>query len=102
MVSGVAHGAFIAQFELPYNLRILRNRKLRFFYEREIILFFNIAYVWPLSNILLMHIYAFMKIEAFLLDAITSLHALHLFRNLCCAKEWVYYLITLLQKTIRT
>ena len=39
MVSEVAHGAFIAQFELPYNLRFLRNRKLRIFFEREIFLF---------------------------------------------------------------
>ena len=41
MVSEVAHGAFIAQFELPYNLRFLRNRKLRIFFEREIFLFFE-------------------------------------------------------------
>ena len=73
-----------------------------FFFEREIFLFSNVAYFLLLSNISLMHTYAFIMMEAFLLDSITSLHALHLLRNLCCAKEWVYYPITLLQKTIRT
>ena len=60
MVSEVAHGAFIAQFELPYNLEFLRNRKLRMFFEREIFLFSNITHIYPLSNISLMHIYAFL------------------------------------------
>ena len=73
-----------------------------FFSNVKFFYFLNITHFQPLSNISLMHIYTFFMMEAFRLDAITSLHALHLFRNLCCAKKWVYYPITLLQNTIRT